>query len=378
MRIRLLDDPGDEPSRHGAAALADVDLLAGLDGDGVVEGGDHLDVVAGHDGAGLVVDVVGEVEGAGLVGGAQVHLRAVVLDEGRVAPALLLGQHVQRHHELGVRLDRARLDHHHAALDVLAPHAAQQQPRVVAGARLLAELLEGLDVGDLGLDHLGSFADQLDLLIPLQGASLDTARGDGSTAGDGEDVLDGHQEGLVEVTLGGRDPLVDGLHQLVNLLVADLVALALQGHQGGTHDDGGLVALEAVVGEQLAHLHLDQLQHLGVVDGVDLVDEDDDLLHTDLSGEEKMFSRLRHLTVGSSDDNDGTVHVGGTCDHVLDVIGVTGAVDVGIMSVVRRVFDVCRRNGNTTFSLFRCLIDGAIFEEVCQPLLGLSLRDSSR
>ena len=40
-------------------------------------------------------------------------------------------------------------------------------------------------------------ADDLDRLVLLDDATLDTTGRDGATAGDGEDVLDGHQEGQV-------------------------------------------------------------------------------------------------------------------------------------------------------------------------------------
>jgi hypothetical protein len=54
---------------------------------------------------------------------------------------------------------------------------------------------------------------------------------------------------------------------------------------------------------------------------------------------------------------------------------VTGAVDVGVMSGVGRVLDVGSCDGDTTLALFRCLVDGAILEELCVALLGLSLGD---
>ena len=88
-----------------------------------------------------------------------------------------------------------------------------------------------------------------------------------------------------------------------------------------------------------------------------------------------MLSGLRHLTVRGGDHNNGAIHVRGTCDHVLDVIGVTGAVNVCVMSGVGRVFDVGSRNGDTTLALFRRLVDGAILEELCVALFGLSLGD---
>ena len=56
--------------------------------------------------------------------------------------------------------------------------------------------MEHLGAGDGGL--LGVLdADDLNLIANLDGATLDTAGHHGATAGDGEHVLDGHQERLV-------------------------------------------------------------------------------------------------------------------------------------------------------------------------------------
>jgi hypothetical protein len=54
---------------------------------------------------------------------------------------------------------------------------------------------------------------------------------------------------------------------------------------------------------------------------------------------------------------------------------VTGAVDVGIVAVVGLVLDVGGGDGDTTLALLRCLVDGAVFEELGVALLGLTLGD---
>jgi len=377
--MHLFDDAGNETSGDSAATLTDGDALTGLNGDGVDESGVHLDVVTGLDHLAIgILSALGEGEGAGLVGGADVHLGAVAGAEALVAATLLLGQDVHGDEELSVGLDGAGLDDDHAALDVLAADTTEEETGVVTGLGLLAGLLEGLDVGDLGLDDLLALADKLDFLIALEDTTLDTARDDGTTARDGEDVLDGHEEGLVGVTLGGGDPLVDSLHELVDLVSANIGALALEGAEGGAHDDGSLLAVEAVGGEKLTHLHLDELQHLGVIDGINLVDEDDDALDTDLTGEQQVLTGLGHLTIGGGDDDDSTIHGGGTSNHVLDVIGVTRAVDVGVVASLGRVLDVGGGDGDTTLALLRSLVDGTIVEEAGEALVGLSLGDGSR
>lgn len=374
MQVRLLKNASNDTGGDGPATLADVEALALLGGDGLVDLANHLDVVAGHDHL-AVLGALGPGEGGGLVGGADEHLGLVVVAEAGVTATLLLGQDVHGDEELLVGLGGAGGGDDHAAEDVVALDAAEEKSGVVAGAGLVAGLLEGLDVGDLGLDGNLVLANELNLRVLLQDTALDTARGDGATAGDGKDVLDGHEERLVDVALGGGDPRVDVLEELVNPVDTDVVLAVLNGAESGTHDDGSVVALEAVRGEELAHLHLDKLQHLLVLDGVDLVDENDQALDTNLAGEEQVLPGLRHLTVTGGDDNDGTIHGGGTSDHVLDVIGVTRAVDVGVVSVVGGVLDVCGGDGDTTLALLGSLVDGAILEVGGVALLGLTLGD---
>jgi hypothetical protein len=83
-----------------------------------------------------------------------------------------------------------------------------------------------------------------------------------------------------------------------------------------------------------------------------------------------------HLSITGRHHDNSSVHTSSTGDHVLDVIGVTGAIDVSIMSVFGLVFNMGGGNCDTTLALFRGLIDGAIVEEVGETFLGLSFRDS--
>src|SRR6266581_8571081 len=204
----LLDDLDDPAGADGAAALADREAQALLHGDRLDQLDLHLGVVTGHD----HLRALRQVDHAGHVGGAEVELRAVVVEERGVPPALVLGQDVDLALELGVRRVGARLDDDLAALHFLPLDAAQQQPGIVAGLALIEDLVEHLHPGDDALLRLLLDPDDLDFLAGVDLAALDPAGHDRAAAGDREDVLDRHQERLLGVPDRLRDAVVAGLH----------------------------------------------------------------------------------------------------------------------------------------------------------------------
>ena len=211
--------------------------------------------------------------------------------------ALILGKDVDFAFELGVRGDRTRSSHDLATLDVGAVDAAEQQTGVVAGLALIHLLVEGLDGGDGG--GLGrADADDLDVRVDRQLAALDTTGDDGATAGDGEDVLDRHQERLVEVVDRGRDVLVDVVHELLdggNPLVVIRSVVMQSAVSGGVHDRA--VAVEAVLVEEVADLFFDELDELFVIDHIALVQSDEDLRDADLTGEQHVLADGTNVNV---------------------------------------------------------------------------------
>ena len=95
--------------------------------------------------------------------------------------------------------------------------------------------------------------------------------------------------------------------------------------------NGVLVAVESVFRQQITSLHLHEVDQLGVVHEIDLVDEDDEVGDADLAGQEDVLAGLRHRAVGRRDQQDRAVHLGRAGDHVLDIIGVARAVDMGVV-----------------------------------------------
>jgi hypothetical protein len=56
-------------------------------------------------------------------------------------------------------------------------------------------------------------------------------------------------------------------------------------------------------------------------------------------------------------DEDRAVHLGGARDHVLDVVGVTRAVDVGVVPVRGLVLDVRGVDRDAALALLRSVVD---------------------
>src|SRR5213078_3752335 len=70
--------------------------------------------------------------------------------------------------------------------------------------------------------------------------------------------------------------------------------------------------------------------------------------------------------------------LGGTGDHVLDVVGVAGAVHVGVVAGIGLVLDVGDRDRDAALALLRGLVDLVEGGEVGKTLLGLALGDRGR
>ena len=82
-----------------------------------------------------------------------------------------------------------------------------------------------------------------------------------------------------------------------------------------------------------------------------------------------MLAGLGHRPVGRGDDQDGAVHLGGAGDHVLDVVGVTGAVDVGVVAGVGLVLDVGDGDGDAALALL-----GRVVDRIEGAVLGMALQ----
>ena len=89
-----------------------------------------------------------------------------------------------------------------------------------------------------------------------------------------------------------------------------------------------------------------------------------------------MLTGLGHGAVGSGHHQDSAVHLRSAGDHVLDIVGVAGAVNVGIVTVLRLVFHVRGVDCDTTGALLGSLVDVGVVDELSVALHREHLGDS--
>ena len=294
--------------------------------------------------------------------------------------ALFLFQDIDLAGKLGVRMNGTGLGQNLAALDLIALDAAEQSTHVVASLSEVQQLAEHLKAGNGGLTLLFDETDDLDFLANLDDATLHTTGSNSAAAGDGEHVLNRHQERHILFAVGSGDIAVHSLHQIEDALVlggVDVRGAGLQNLQSRTTDDGRVVAGELILGQQLTDLHLDEIQQLFVVHLVALVHEHDDIGNADLTGEQDVLTGLGHGAVGSRHDQNRAVHLSSAGDHVLHIVGVARAVNMGIVTVVRLVLHVRGVDRDAALALLGSLIDVGIIGELGVALHGQHLRDGS-
>src|SRR5437879_2700717 len=114
--VNVLDiDLGDGTGTDRAPPLTDGKATALFQRHRRVQLDRDRDVVARHD----HLDAFGQDDLPRHIGGADVELRPVAIEEGGVAPALFLRQDIDLRMKLAVRLDAARLGQHLPALDLV-------------------------------------------------------------------------------------------------------------------------------------------------------------------------------------------------------------------------------------------------------------------
>lgn len=277
--------------------------------------------------------------------------------------------------------------------DILDGNVLDVEANVVTGETSVGEdLVVHLDRLDLS-GHVGG--SEGNNHTGLDNTGLDSANGHCADTTDLVDILERESQRLVVGSHGG----LNGVNGLEEGLTLDLAGLGLLGPAlvpvtvggglnhvvtvpSGDGDEGnrlGVVTdLLDEVGGLLADLEVSILRPL---DGVHLVDSNNQLLNTEGESEQGVLSGLTilgdtslELTNTTSNDEDGAVSLGSTGDHVLDEISVTGSINDG--DVVLRGLELPESdiNGDTSLSLSLKLVKNpSVLERTLSKLVGLLL-----
>src|SRR5271157_5003096 len=370
--VLLLYDFRYRAGAHRAAALANREAQPLVHGDGRDQLHRQVHVVARHH----HLRALRQLRHPRHVRRAEVELRPVSLEERRVPPSLFLAQHVHPPVERRVRRDRPRLGNHLPALHFVLFHAPQQQAHVVPSHPFIQQLLEHFHARHHRLARLAE-ADNFHFLADFALAPLDAPRHHRPTALYREDVLDRHQERLVQHALRYRNVAVHRVHQLQYALLP--LRLPVQRPQRRYPDHRYLVARKLVELQQIPHFQLHQLQQLRIVHHVHFVQTHHDVRHPYLPRQQDVLPRLRHGPVGGRHHHDGAIHLRRPGDHVLDVVRVPRAIHVRVVPLGGLVFDVRHGDGDAAGLLFGRVVDGVEAPELdLGVVLAQHLRDGRR
>ena len=228
------------------------------------------------------------------------------------------------------------------------------KPHVVSRHPFVQQLAEHLHARHHPLDRRAE-SHNLHFLAHLHLAPLDSPGHHRAASGDRKNILDRHRKRLVHIPLRQGHVLIHRRHQLQNRLLPLLFAVQRAQRRAANHRNG--IARELIGLQQLAHFQLHQLQQLGIFHRIALVQKHHDVRHAHLPRQQNVFPRLRHRPIGRRHHQDRPIHLRRPGDHVLDVIGVSRAIDVRVVPVGRLVLHVRHRDGDAPLALFRRVVD---------------------
>lgn len=86
--------------------------------------------------------------------------------------------------------------------------------------------------------------------------------------------------------------------------------------------------------QELLEFNLNKIDHLSFLDQIHLVEIDQNVLDSDLSAQQHMLIGHGHGSVHRGNHQDTRIHLGCTGDHILDIVDVSRAIDMGIVPCI--------------------------------------------
>ena len=251
-------------------------------------------------------------------------------------------------------------------------NTTEQCADVVTALCVVEELAEHFDTGDCCFFLLIAETDDFNLVAELQDTTLNSTCCDGTTTCDREDVFNRHQERLIRVSLRIRNVAVNCIKEFLDRCECRIIPLACETcfhcEKCGAADNRGVVSRESILIEEFTNFHFNEFKEFFVVNLVALVKEDEDVGNANLTCEQDVLTSLRHRTVGCCNNEDCAVHLSSTGDHVLDIVSVTRAVNVCVVTLLGFVLNVCSVDRDSSCFFFRSLIDFVVLHNLSSAL----------
>jgi len=289
----------------------------------------------------------------------EVELRTIVVEERSMTSTFIFCQNVNLSCEFFVACYRTWFSQNLSTNDFCSLNTTQQSTDVITSLCFIQQFTEHFDTSYNCFLNVFFNTQDFNFVVQMQNTTLYSTSSNSTTTSDCEYVLYRHQERFVSVTLRIRNVAVYSIHQFQDF-VSPFAVRIFQSFQSRSLDNRSVISREFVLVQQLTDFHVYQFQKFFIVYHITFVHEYNDVRNTYLTRQQDVLFCLSHNTIGSSYNQDSTIHLCSTSDHVFNVVSMAWAVNVCIVTFVCFVLNVSSRDCDSTFSFFWSFID--IFE----------------
>ncbi len=89
-------------------------------------------------------------------------------------------------------------------------------------------------------------------------------------------------------------------------------------------------------------------------------------MHTYLARQQDMLTCLWHRTICGRNNKNCSVHLSCTCNHIFNIVSVSGAIHVRVVAIFCLIFNMRSRDSNTSFLFLWRVINVIIVFQFCK------------